>query len=245
MEEILNYRISWLQFFLSAAALLAPYLVLRFSNRLWPGAVAGTGIKGRTKQVLHYLLTLYEPFLILVITGLFVLVNPVLHGAMVLVLFLAGFSHVRNYISGRIVRFDGNIHPGGQLQSRDMQGIVARLGNLGLHLKTVDGLYYISYSKLLTDGYTLLSGEEMGGFFRLQVKPLEEEAAPESTVAPLSDLLATTPYLDWNHPPEWIPGREAQAGPQVRVLLRDEQHLEELIQLMREWGYGCELVGEG
>ncbi len=245
MEEILTYRISWWHFLLSTAALLAPYFVLRFSNRLWPGTARGLGMKGRIKEWLHYLLTLYEPFILLVITGLFVLVNPPLHGAMVLVLFLAGFSHVRNYISGRIVRFDESMNPGVQLQSRDMQGIISRLGNLGLHLKTLDGLYYISYSRLLADGYTLLSGEEMGGFYRLQVKTLQEDENALRTTTQLGDLLATTPYLDWNHPPEWIPVTETGAPLQVRVLLREEQHLVELMQLMNEWGYGCEVVVEG
>jgi len=245
MEEILTYRISWWQFLLSTAALLAPYLVLRFSNRLWPRAVSGNSIKGRIKQALHYLLTLYEPFVILVIAGLFTLVNPFLHGMMLLILFLAGFSHVRNYISGRIVRFDEGINPGVQLQSRDIQGIVGRLGNLGLHLKTHDGLYYISYSKLLADGYTLLSGEEVSGFYRLQVKALDEAANASRTTTQLSDLLATTPYIDWNHPPEWLLHKEAESMPQVRILLREEQHLPELIQLMHEWGYACEVVGEG
>lgn len=245
MEEILSYRISWWNFLLSTAVLLLPYFVLRFSNRLWPGAVRGVGIKGRIREGVHYLLTLYEPFILLVIAGLFVLVNPVLHGAMVLVLFLAGFSHVRNYISGRIVRFDESMNPGVQLQSRDMQGIISRLGNLGLHLKTLDGLYYISYSKLLADGYTLLSGEEMGGFFRLQIKTWQEGEEASRAAAQLGDLLATTPYLDWNHPPEWIPAMEAGTPPEVRVLLREEQHLAELMQLMNEWGYGCEVVGVG
>ena len=244
MEELRINHISWINFFLLSAALLGGYLLLRRAGSLWPGLEAGRGFRGRIKQAAHFLLAVYEPAAILIAGGAFVLVSPLLHGALLLLLFLAGFSHVRNYVSGRIVRFNGTVSPGSRLQTREVRGIVSRLGNLGLHLKTGDGLFFIAYSRLLADGFTLIAGEEMGGFFLLRISAGEADKKALLSPVQLMDLLASAPYVDGRHKPELIPPETGNEYLDARVLLREENHLFELIQLMKEWGLDCRMVDE-
>lgn len=243
MEELLTYRITWFSFLLWSALIIGGYIVLQSANRLWPSVSLGQNLKGRIKQALHYALIIYEPAGIVFVGSLFVLWNPPVHGSIIGVLLLVGFPHIKNYVSGRIVRFDQAVTSGIQLRTGEVKGIVAGLGNMGLQLKTNEGMFYITYSSLLADGYTLLSGDEVGGFYHLRIIALEKDK--EGAESPsLMDLLAVTPYLDWNHKPEWIPPGGAREHPEARVLLREENHLYELRDLMKEWGYQCRLVKE-
>lgn len=244
MDELLNYRITWFSFLLWAALITGGHLLLQSANRLWPGVPPGKGLRGRIKQVLHYILMVYEPVAVIVTGSLFVMWNPLLHGGILAVLMLVGFPHVKNFVSGRIARFNLAITPGVQLRTGEVKGIVAGLGNLGLQLKTNEGIFFITYSSLLANGYTLLSGEEVGGFYHLRISTLSEENEGVPAAAPIMDLLAFTPYLDWNHKPEWIPASGGREHPEVRVLLREENHLYELIELMKEWGYHGRLIDE-
>ena len=241
MEAITGFRVSWPGLLLLGLALLAFYFVLRIVYRLVAGASVSSRLLTASRQLLRSALLLYEPLAILGWSAFFVFINPPLHALLLGVLFLGGYPHIRNYVSGRLIRLGHAIIPGKKLRSGEVQGVVSRLGNLGLYLQADDGRHYLSYSHLLSDGYTLLSGEDVSGVYHLSVTQ-EGEEPPANYAQKLMDILATTPYLDWNHKPEWITDGTLDNRLELRVVLKQDGHLRELIQLLDELGFSCRVV---
>jgi hypothetical protein len=161
---------------------------------------------------------------------------------LVALLVFAGFSHVKNYMSGRFIHLDRSVTKGKRLKTGQVTGVISRLGNLGLHLQTPDGPHHISYVTLLNEGYTLVSGEESGGFCHLRIT-LAEDQNDKLNARLFSDLLVTTPYLDWNHRPEIIHDADETPGNlEAKFLLKDEKYLHDLRRLMKEWVFLCQTV---
>ncbi|MCB0581624.1 MAG: hypothetical protein KDD10_20230 [Phaeodactylibacter sp.] len=241
MEAITSFRVSWLGLLTLGAALLAFYSVLRLAYQLVLGTSVSSRLLRGAQRLLRGALLLFEPLAIMAWSAFFVFINPGLHALLLGVLVLGGYPHIRNYISGRMIRLGHAIVPGKKLRSSDVQGVVSKLGNLGLYLQADDGRHYLSYARLLSDGYTLLSGEDVSGVYQLIVQPDGDET-PDGFAVKLMDILATSPYLDWNHKPEWIADGGLDNQFELRVVLKQEGHLRELRQLLKELGYACRVV---
>lgn len=242
MPEWLKSVFSWGDFFTLALTLLLLYFLLNFAQRMLPkiGITERVGLP--LQKGIDYLLLLYEPLVLLVLSSAFILLNPLFHGLLLSLLLLAGFNHFKNYISGRIVQFDRSISVGQQLRIKEVQGMIAEKGRLGLRLRSNKGLHFVAYSKLIGDGYLLLSGEEIGGFYLLGLSPREEEKEKVDHAKRLADLLATTPYLDWLHTPELRRSNDSNYPYQIRVSVREENHLRDLMVLIeQEWNYACKI----
>lgn len=240
MENIWLSRFSWGDFLQIALVLIAVYFVLQFLQRV----LRKTNFLGRFQEwacsLVHHLLLVYELIVILLLGAAFVLIYPAFHGLLLLILVIGGFSHIRNYISGRVMQFDGGVSIGKQLKIDTLQGIITHIGRLGLQLKTNKGSQFINYSKLMDEGYLLLSGKEIGGFYNLKISPENIENG-NNHLQRLIDLLATAPYLDTSHKTELLTNRDQDNQWNAKVLVKEESHLFDLIDLLREWGYVCKI----
>jgi hypothetical protein len=244
MEELLKVHFSWTYLFTMAVLLLALFAALRFLDRLLEKASFLGRWQHPAQNAVRYITLLYEPLALIVLLGIFVMINPMFHGLLLVILFLATFTHLRNYIAGRVIQLDHHLMRGSRVQMGAIEGVVLEMGRLGLQLQTKEGLYHLSYAKLLSQGYTLISGEEIGGFYQLRLKPADAESKIRHQQH-IQNLLVTTPYLDWGHKPELTPVDDQQTTMDMRVLLREERHLQDLIALIREWGYDCRTVDGG
>lgn len=234
-------QISWGEWLTVGLVLLAFYLILIFVVEL----IHRTSLLGRQQapfeHVLQRILLIYEPLVVLLLGGLFIMINPILHGLIIGALFIGTFAHIRNYMCGILIQFDNDIKEGNRLKSNSASGIIAHTNRIGLKLRTNKGLQFINYSKLLENGYMLLSGEEVGGFYALNITPLEE-AGKINHLTRLFDLLTTAPYLDSRHKPELTPPMTVDAPINARVMVKEERHLYDLMTLIKEWGYQCKLT---
>lgn len=237
----MSYRLSWVGLVMVGLVLLGLYFSLRLVQRLLSGAIASEWALWADQKLLRPLLFLYEPLATLIWCTLFVFINPPIHALLLALLGLGVFPHLRNYFSGRVVRLGHPISAGRKLRSGGIQGVAARLGNLGLYLQADDGLHYLSYSRLLSEGYTLLSGEDVSTVYHLSVRS-DDDTPPDKAAGHLMDLLATAPYLDWNHKPEYLPAGTDSSVLQVRVVLKKKSHLYDLVQLLKEWGFSCTII---
>ncbi|HHG86168.1 MAG TPA: hypothetical protein ENJ82_15570 [Bacteroidetes bacterium] len=241
MEELIVSRISWLQFLLSASALLGLFFLLRFTVQLL-GRISLPWLNlGPSRKALFFVQVLYEPLALLLAATLFFLVRPVSNGLLILLIGMATFSHIRNYFSGRMIALQNNLKVGLRIRVGGKLGRVSRIGRLGIRLQSNDGLHYLDYGQVLSPGYTLVSGEDVAGLYRLRVTTNETENKKLNSEH-FMDLLSTSPYLDWNCIPEILNPKESQDMVETRVLLREEDHLQDLVRLIREWGYSCEVV---
>lgn len=226
---------TWTTFFSIALLLFITFVVLRFLQELLDRSNLFGKYQATAEYYLHRILLVYELLVVLVLGASFILVAPFLHGLIVAALFAGAFPHIRNYICGRVVQFDKGIQVGNRLRFGDYSGTIAGIQRVGLKLRTGKGLRFINYSNLLKDGYLLLAGEEIGGFYRLQITPQEGNEI-KNTRSKLLDILHATPYLDWQQRPIIKSATDSDTL-DARVVLREERHLPDLIQLLEEWGY--------
>ena len=238
MTEFFDIQFTWWQLFKAAAWLALGYFLLnRLARWLAFGQVGNLQLsvpwRRRLQAAASLVRTLFEPVAVLLLAGIFVFINPGLHGLIVLLLLAAGFSSLRNYINGRILLLNNTMMTAHRLSTGGDTGLIARRGRLGLYLRVPEGLRYIPYTTLIEQGYTLLAGEDVGRLFHMRLTP-----SPNAALSRLPPLLASTPYLDRDQLPELkpLPGN----GYEASLLLRDESYLPDLIQLIREWGWSCE-----
>ena len=239
MEDFLSHQFRWLDLLLTALGLLGCHVVLRGAERLLALATTQRKLANQARKLVHDLLTLFEPLGFILLCSVFIFINPPFHGLLLALLILAGFSHVKNYMSGRFIHLDRAFEAGIKLKTNQIQGVISRLGKFGLHLQTTDGPHHIPYSKLLYDGYTLVSGKESGGFCHLKIR-LDPAQPGNKASAELMEILATTPFLDLNYKPELLPVNEEANFIEAKVLLREDGHLFDLRRLLKELGYHCQ-----
>ncbi len=239
MEYLLESRFTWSRLLVVAIGLAILYFLLRFAKQI----LTNTNYLGELRlpllKTVSRTLLFYEPIVLLILISVFVLIRPPLHGLWAMLLIIGGFSHIRNYISGRILQMDQGITLGNQLLAGQQKGVISEIGRLGLQLKSGEGIHHVSYSHLLSQGFTQSSGEEVGGLHRLIINPTEDNNHPNH-LTHLKDLLTTTPYIDWNYQPSFNEGKGAAIH--ANVMVREEGHFRDLVRLIEEWGYDCQVV---
>lgn len=238
--DIFSIQFSWTYLLTNILVLLALFFALQFIDRLLQRAAFLGSWQQPVHRVVRFLILIFEPLAVIWVGGIFVLINPVFHGLLLALLFLSAFIHLRNYVAGRVIQLDPHLERGSRLRAGAVEGVVLELNRLGIQLQTKEGLYQLTYGKLMDIGYTLLAGDEIGGFYQLRIVPKEQDVKIRH-LAHLQQLFVTTPYLDWSHRPELTALDENGQVLQARVLVREENHLRDLIALIREWGYECKL----
>ncbi len=232
---------TWFNLFLTALLLWGVYWVLVLvRRRMRSGVLFGRYQQPIVNGISTFLL-LYEPITILVLTVEFFFINPFMHGIVLALLTMAGFNRIRDYLSGRIILATSLVGEGKRMKTPQGSGMISRIGRIGLYLQTGDSLQFVNYSKLVTGGYSLSTGQEVGGYYQLNVK-VNEDDKPEDRLRWLSDKFLNAPYLDRTFKPEltFAEGRKDKIN--ARVSVREEQHLRELLELMEEWGYPATLA---
>ena len=241
MENFFMTQASWSKLFIIAFGLFCLYFALKFLRKLVKRASFLRIFQDPLQRIIRYTLLLYEMAVILILTSIFVMINPLYHGILLAIVLVIAYNHIKNYVSGRMIKMANEIKEGSGLQTMESEGIVANLRRLGLNLKTKDGIYFIEYSKLMSEGYTILAGEDIGGFYQLKITPQEEDTKTNH-LNRILDLLITAPYLDWHHKPEVLPCDENLSDLEARVLVREEIHIHELVAMIKEWGYDCKII---
>ncbi|MFT5261655.1 MAG: hypothetical protein ACI8YQ_000380 [Polaribacter sp.] len=236
-----EYTISWTLWFFALLAVVGLYFVLRLlANILDRVNVLGKRQRP-AREVLNVVLRLYEPAASLFLLVGFVFINILLHGLLVIFVFILAFYPVKNYVNGRLFLLAHKLQEGQRIRVNEMSGIIRDLGRLGVSLQTSEGLRFINYTTLLSDGYLLLKGEKIGRLHQLSISSGAEIEA--LTVSSLKNRLFSCPYIDWSLRPEIKEDDEGKGGLLAQVLVREDAHLRSLVELVREWGYGCVVVG--
>ena len=234
MDLLLLRHYSWLDLLLAAVLLYAGYLLLLFLRGRLERSKRATGARATIYGIVAPFLLLYEPITVLLLATMFIFINPLLHGTLLLLVVALGFTRLRDYFSGRIVLFNPLVAKGKRLKVDRFNGVVNRISRVGLYLQTGEGLHFVNYTTLLTQGYSVVTGKDIGGFYQLRIHPTEQR---DDGLQELADRFLTTPYLDRTFRPELSYASDAEARIRARVSVREEQHLNELLDLLTEWGF--------
>jgi hypothetical protein len=229
---------TWFDFLIVAAVLMVSYSVLRILHTVlsrWGGNRSWVRM---LKQIIYSIKKIYEIIAVLILGAVFVFINPPLHGLMLLIACVFGFSHVRNYVSGRLALLENELTIGKRLKIGDSRGVIVKRGIMGLQLRTASGLRFVGYTQLFQQGYDLVSAEEVGGFYVFEMKP-KVKTKNSNHLEWLTDALFAAPYIDPKRLPELAYTDETEQQIEAKILLRENNNLNELVQLVKEWGYDC------
>jgi hypothetical protein len=239
MEVLFDKQFNWFDLGVAALFLLLVYFLLQFLQRIIVRAGFLKNLRFNIQNDIHKLLLFYEPLVFVILIGIFVFINPVLHGTLLLLLVLLAFKQLRNYMSGRVIQINKSLSAGKKIKVNAQQGVISAVGRQGIELQTDEGLHFIPYLHLQEKGYTIISGQEIGGFYQLEIIPQSEKEKSAVHLERLMNLLASTPYLDMQFKPELsVSGETIQA----RVLLKEENHLSALLPLIEDWGYQAKVI---
>lgn len=227
---------TWFNLLIAVIILFVIYMLLKLARRLLLLWVADSE---DIRYVLTAVMTTYEPVALILICTIFIFINPIFHSWIVLLSFIVGFSSIRNYIAGRLVYIDSKLSSGKRIKNKNTDGVIIRLGNLGLHLRTAEGIYYMTYLQLQRDGYVMVEDEDKGGFHQLELQPKSTENNHRNYIEELNDLLAMSPYLDSRRHPML---HQKEDSINVEFLLKKAIPLQDFVQLIEEWGYHCKVV---
>ncbi|MBB4080690.1 hypothetical protein GGR28_003325 [Lewinella aquimaris] len=234
MTPLLQPHFGWTDLLFAVLLLYGSYALLLMVRDRLQKTKRAEGFRAGAYRIIAPFLLLYEPLTALVLTVIFVFIDPLLHGLLLLIVVVAGFSRLRDYLSGRIVLFNPLIGVGKRMRTDRHKGVISRIGRIGLYLQTGEGLHFINYTTLLTEGFSLITGKDIGGYYQLEMPHPEGISHP---LRHLADQLTTTPYLDRSFKPDLAFAGKDQQRIHARLSVREEKHLSELLTLFNEWGY--------
>lgn len=230
MNETLQQTFNWDQFTKLIVILFGIYWFFKLLKKGLENTPIFSEFRNIALILLHKFLTLFQPLAFIIALSVFVFINPVLHGVIMGLVLIFGFLHLKNYLSGRLVLLDGTITPGKQITFHNIDGSISRCGHLGIQVMTGAGLHQISYSNLLSKGYTIAPDEPGSLACRLIVQQEGEKKPSES----LKDLLRSSPYIDSDYSLD-IESNEMHHIIECRLYF--PENLTELIETLKESGY--------
>lgn len=231
---------SWGWLLVITGVLIGLNLALGFFDNLIAALKIRRSLRTRLQRVLRIFRITFEPIAIAIWITTLVLINPIIHGSLMLVATVVIFNHIRNYLAGRLFLLENSIREGGSIMVRGKKGEIVRMGRLGIKVRLEEGLQHITYRELAEKGYMLASGSETGMFYKLRIQK-QESSNGKHALIDLKDLLATSPYVDWSYEPEIAPVPEQAEHWTARLQLRKDTHLPELVELLAESGYQCSM----
>ena len=241
MEKLLEIKVTWFDLGQTVVLLVIIFFVLHGLIRLLKRVPLFGNYQNTLLSGIRNVLLFFEPLALLLIACYFLFINPLVHGFIIGGLLLIGSSFIRNYLMGKMLQWDNSFSIGKQIGINDSKGIISQISRTGLYLKTGKGAQFLSYEQLYNNGFTVFSGNEAGGYYQLKVKPenLEEKIDHQTN---LLDALADAPYLNWNYKTEVTPSKNSAEQFLVKVFVKEEHHLNELLQLISGWGYICKII---
>ncbi|MEL6589331.1 MAG: hypothetical protein AAFQ68_04595 [Bacteroidota bacterium] len=231
-------QLSWSRWLLLLIGLVALYFLIQLLYRFVRRTTLFGRFQGEVREVVYAIQLLYEPVAIITLLISFAFIYPLFCGTFVLLSLLVGFNQFRNYLGGKLVQLNHMLTSGRRLRFQNLNGIISETGLLGLYMQTREGRHFVSYAQLLQQGYTIVSGTEVGGYYQLGIEQQAEDKIFQDR-AELMDILSTVPYVDWSFKPEIT--QEANRC-KVKLLVREEQHLRELIPAIKERGLNVSIL---
>ena len=241
MTQLTQIQYGWSHLLWLTILLVLLYLLLLFFRKIMSNLVFIGGWRSTIGIIVDRATTLYEPIALLIIFSLFVAINPLLHGIFTGLFVLLSIAHIRNYVHGKMIKTNRAIELGRKITVADQEGIITKMGRLGIQVRSDEGLHFIPYGNIISSGFILSSGVNIGGYYKLDIT-LPKEVEFRQSVQELTDLLISSPYIDGDYKPEISRSISSEHKTKVKLLVREEGHVHDLISLLEENGYQSEIT---
>lgn len=241
MEKLLEPHFSWTFFGFLLILAGFGYLILKAIHRKINDLTFNRKIERIVFLTTQQILIIYEPLAVIILVSIWVLINPVWHGILMLFLVISAFPHIRNYVTGRLIRLSNELSIGKNVIVQKEQGTISQLTPLGVYIMMNNGLRYFNYNQLAKDGYTIVSGSDLGEYCTINIT-LQEEKDLQQQQQWLIYMLMATPYIDSNYPPKILDASNISKHSSIKLLLHKGNYHNHITALINDWGYPCQLT---
>lgn len=239
-----NLSISWTSWFTLIVFLVGLYFFTGFLIRLIRFNMRNRPLTNMLINGLSVFQVLLEPFGLGLILMAFALINPIIHGSLIVTILALAYLPLKNYLMGRFFMLNNAFSEKERISVNQYEGSIQSIERLGLLLQVQEGVKFINYETLMKDGFVKLEGDRLRGIKFLEIIPSPSDAHPNQILNQIKDKLFTCPYTDWFYHPDITTSKRADNSLVYKARLRvsKDQHLQHLIELVKEWGYDCRAV---
>jgi len=225
---------TWLDLLKLILLLVFGFMVLKFVSKNTNQFLSKTSFRRKLKNSLNDIVELYKPLSILLGLTAFVLIKPLIFGAMVLISAIVLFSYIKNYIHGVFFRINPLVEIGANLLSENYQGEIEKLLLFGAIIKVENGERFISYSNIEKQGFCINQKED--GSMRKTIYLLEPNKSKL-----VMDILFDNPMINFNQKPSiWkTPGESIE---QLHLTLEKGAKVEALIDYLNQYNIKTSLT---
>lgn len=192
--EILSQLNTWERLFSLALLLLAIYWFFKLFTYAIEKFAKQNLYNKKVNTTLKKGLLLFKPTAILLLILDFVSINYITHTILLAVVCVFGFSHLKNYINGLILKLNPLINKGALIKIDNYIGEIKTMLPFGLILNTENGERFINYSFIEKKGFAIKFSDTslLRQTLYLETKKTEDE---------ILDLLFDNPILNYEDNP--------------------------------------------
>jgi len=236
MDFLFQQYLSWGSFIGYTLLLFGFYFALVFLQQQIPLLAIAPKKAKSLGNIVHQILSVYEPFLGLFWGSLFALLYPALYGSILLVLIIITFPYLRSYATGLFLRFDQSLQIGDQMRIQAWEGTVMKINRWGVSLQYENGLQYINWYTIYQQGFCL---QEPASAQAIQINLQSTDKTDKLSKQYLQEKICQLPYIlpsfrpqiNFNHL------SEAPTTIQINLKLKDPQYKQPLQLALKDWGY--------
>lgn len=226
---------SWFQFGVLILLIVLALLGIKLLIFILDNLSHQSGFTSKTKSVFQFVLDHVEPFIIILLLGYFISINYTLHALIVLFLAVGGYRQIRDYITGKALKYNGALVNGSHISIGTVDGEIGELRRLGVQVKAKDATHFFSYARLYDKGFTIHANDAFGGYYPLTISMIGEDI----NIPKVRSIIMNSPYSDEFSQVRIDDNPVNSNVVNLSVHLRRAIHLEDLKSLLRTKGYEC------
>jgi len=226
---------SWLQFGVLILFVVLLILGIKLLIFILDNLSHQSSFTTRSRSILQFILDHIEPLIILILIGYFISINYTLHTLIIVFLVVGGYRQIRDYITGKALKYNGALVNGSNISIGDVNGEIGDLRRLGVQVKSKDAIHFFSYARLYDKGFTIHANDAFGGYYTLTVSRIGQDLQ----IAKLKSIIINSPYSDEFNPVRINEKLANSNQVTLSVHLRKASHREDLKALLKTKGYEC------
>jgi len=135
-----DLSISWSRWFILILIVVGIFMLVGFIIKIIERNMRTGYFSRQTIQYLRKFRILMEPIGIGIIAMTFALINPVVHGSLILVSLALAFIPLRNYFTGHLLLLNDAFSEGERIKVNTNEGVIDKIDRLGLTLQIKERL---------------------------------------------------------------------------------------------------------
>lgn len=239
MEEIIQNQVSWITFLSISILLIIVQQIAVFGVRYLNNLMLFGRIQIPVADFAKKGLVILEPIIYIFIIGLFISIHPLINGLGILLFSAITFLQIRDYLSGRIILYTSTIMNDKKISVGKFSGSVIKVGRMGMHISTPEGILYLNHYRIISEGFTLSAGEELGEYCQILLTSKTKETKTQETIRKLNEMIVTLPFINWKYKPKISASNPETGEIEIKMLLHEKVATDEVFRFFVESGYQC------